>query len=51
MDLIESYKYLKICRMFQVLLVITEVGNGVYMHSITSPKMILYHVKFVYNSE
>jgi len=45
MDIIQSYKYLKVLRMFQVIQVITEVGNGVYMHSITSPKMILYHIK------
>jgi len=42
MDLNHSYKYLKFCRIFQVLLVIMKVGNEVCMNSITSPKMIPY---------
>ena len=41
MDLIQSYKNLIVCRIVHVLLVITKAGNGVCMHSITSPKMIL----------
>jgi uncharacterized protein YcfJ len=49
MHLTQTYKYLKVCRMFKILLVVTKVDKRVCMCYSTSPKMVPYHVKFVYN--